>query len=70
SALNNLKLNFFERSTSNVDCLSEDIYAKVLEKSAAVNKIDPVAFHLRFTAKPPAIAAQLKQLYQAASQGQ
>jgi adenylate cyclase len=50
--LTNLKMNL-ELGDS-----QEDVYAKVLELPA-----DPNHFYIQFTAKPPAIAAQLDQLY-------
>ncbi len=55
--MSNIKLNFVSRDRS--DQVSEDVYAKVLEKSA-----DNGNFYLRFTAKPPIVAKQLDELYE------
>ncbi len=54
-ALANLKLNIKLESEQ----WSDDIYAKVLEKSA-----NPGAFYVEFTAKPPEVEKYLNQLYQ------
>ena len=56
--LTNIKLNLFAMGESTV--ISEDVYAKVLEKPTA-----PDQFYIRFTAKPPAVDSQLNTLYQA-----
>ncbi|MCT7983132.1 adenylate/guanylate cyclase domain-containing protein [Laspinema sp. A4] len=54
--LSNLKLNLLE---TNSEESREDIYAKVLEKPAT----EPHCFYIQFTAKPPAVAAHLEQVY-------
>ena len=54
-ALSNIKLNLFITDQAQA---SEDIYGKVLEKVA-----DSGNFYIRFTAKPPHVAAQLDTLY-------
>ncbi|AFY80764.1 CHASE2 domain-containing protein [Oscillatoria acuminata] len=54
--LSNLKLNLLE---TNSEERQEDIYAKVLEKPAA----EPHCFYIKFTAKPPAVAAYLDEVY-------
>jgi len=54
-ALANLKINMKLES----DQWSDDIYAKVLEKSA-----EPGSFYVGFTAKPPDVEKYLNQLYQ------
>ncbi|MGL5193293.1 MAG: adenylate/guanylate cyclase domain-containing protein, partial [Chroococcales cyanobacterium] len=54
--LSNLKLNLLE---GNFEGSQEDIYAKVLEKPAD----EPHCFYIKFTAKPPAVAAYLDNLY-------
>lgn len=56
-ALSNIKLNFLDPGSEH---LGEDIYAKVLEKSAP-----PGHYYLRFTAKPPEVEQHLRSLYQA-----
>ncbi|MDJ0708484.1 MAG: adenylate/guanylate cyclase domain-containing protein [Leptolyngbyaceae cyanobacterium MO_188.B28] len=56
--LTNIKLNLFARGDSTV--ISEDVYAKVLEKPTA-----PDQFYIRFTAKPPAVDSHLNTLYKA-----
>ncbi|MEM9946456.1 MAG: adenylate/guanylate cyclase domain-containing protein [Cyanobacteria bacterium P01_D01_bin.36] len=63
-ALNNLKLNFLQADSSGVESVSDDIYAKVIEQREQTGQS---IFQLRFTAKSPAIAAQLRQLYQSIS---
>jgi adenylate cyclase len=55
--LSNLKLNFL--TPSSPTGISDDIYAKVLEKS-----MEPGIFGIRFTALPPDIEAMLKKIYQ------
>jgi adenylate cyclase len=56
SALTNLKLNLL---TSNIPAeVSEDIYAKVLQKWA-----ERGSFYIRFTANPPAVQMRLDELY-------
>jgi adenylate cyclase len=60
SALTNLKLNLL---TSNTPAeVSEDIYAKVLEKPAQKG-----SFYIRFTGTPPAVQMRLDVLYQSIS---
>jgi adenylate cyclase len=55
-ALTNLKLNLL---TSNIPAeVSEDMYAKVLEKWA-----ERGSFYIRFTANPPAVQMRLDELY-------
>ena len=55
-ALTNLKLNLL---TSNIPAeVSEDIYAKVLQKWA-----ERGSFYIRFTANPPAVQMRLDELY-------
>ena len=56
--LTNIKLNLLAMGEPTM--ISEDVYAKVLEKST-----DPDQFYIRFTAKPPAVDTQLNSLYQA-----
>ena len=65
SALNNLKLNFLRSEVLGLEKTSEDVYAKVIEQK---DEREQGVFQLRFTAKPPAIAAQLDRLYQLISQ--
>ena len=57
--LTNIKLNLIP-SPQGTD-ISEDVYAKVLETPAEAG-----SFYIYFTAKPPAIANHLDQLYHAA----
>ncbi len=52
-ALINIKLNFLWEGKE-----SEDVYGKVLEKKAENGN-----FYIRFTAKPPDVAAKLESLY-------
>ena len=52
-ALINIKLNFLWEGEE-----SEDVYGKVLEKKAENGN-----FYIRFTAKPPDVAAKLESLY-------
>ncbi len=52
--LTNIKLNFLEVGGE----VSEDVYAKVLERTAEKGN-----FYIRFTAKPPQIEAKLEALY-------
>lgn len=60
SGLTNLKLNLL---TSNAPLeVSEDIYAKVLEKLAPKG-----SFYIRFTSTPPAVQMRLDALYQSIS---
>lgn len=56
----NIKINLI--LTEN-DSLSEDIYGKILEKTAPDS-----CFYIRFTAQPPTLKAQLDKLYQSLSQ--
>ncbi|MCG8366397.1 MAG: adenylate/guanylate cyclase domain-containing protein [Pseudanabaenales cyanobacterium] len=56
--LTNIKLNLLGKGESTV--ISEDIYAKVIEKPT-----EPDKFYIRFTAKPPTVNTQLNSLYQA-----
>ncbi len=56
-ALTNLKLNFL--IPSNPAEVSDDFYAKVLEKLA-----EPGYFYIRFTANPPTVKARLDALHQ------
>ena len=60
SGLSNIKLNLLAPNAPTD--VREDIYAKVLEKPAA-----PGSFYIRFTAKPPVVAAWLEELYRANS---
>jgi adenylate cyclase len=55
--LSNIKLNLLLNQQ-----WSEDVYAKVLEKTANSH-----CFYIYFTAKPPTVAAQIETLYQAIS---
>lgn len=55
--LSNIKLNLLTPAQKAE--LSEDVYAKVLEKSAENQN-----FYICFTAKPPEVEAQLNSLYQ------
>ncbi len=57
SGLTNLKLNLLLSDTPAK--VSEDIYAKVLEKLAPKG-----SFYIRFTATPPALQMRLDELYQ------
>ncbi|ACB51596.1 adenylate cyclase [Crocosphaera subtropica ATCC 51142] len=57
SGMTNIKCNLFSSETS--ELISDDIYAKVLDKS---NKNG--GFYIRFTAKPPNITKQLEEIYQ------
>lgn len=59
--LNNIKINLL--TSKNSAQLSEDIYAKVLEKVAGRG-----SFYIHFTSVPPAILTQFDQLYQMISQ--
>ncbi len=56
AALTNLKMNFL--GADNDDARDDDVYAKVLEKTA-----EPGRFFIRFTNRPPAIEAYLQQVY-------
>ena len=56
-ALTNIKMNLLGQNTPTG--ISEDIYAKVLEKPEPKQG----SFYIRFTAKPPDIAAKLEALY-------
>jgi len=58
SGLSNIKLNLLAPNAPTD--VREDLYAKVLERHAA-----PGSFYIRFTAKPPAVAAWLEELYRA-----
>ena len=53
----NLKLNFI--TPTNANPVSEDVYGKVLDKSAGSN-----GFYLIFTAKPPDIEARIAKVYE------
>ncbi|MDZ8260059.1 adenylate/guanylate cyclase domain-containing protein [Nostoc sp. ChiQUE01b] len=55
--LTNIKINFL--TSNNSSQLSEDIYAKVLEKLADVGR-----FYIHFTSVPPAVVTQFDKLYQ------
>ena len=55
SPLNNIKLNLLSDSPLTA---SEDVYAKVLDKPAETG-----CFYIRFTSKPPSVAARLDALY-------
>ncbi len=59
-ALTNLKLNLLTSNT--LPEVSEDIYAKVLEKPAQKG-----SFYIRFTGTPPAVQMKLDALYQSIS---
>lgn len=64
SKLTNIKLNLLSQDHSRE---SEDIYAKVLEYQTNYLQAVPEDenyFLIRFTAKPPDVAAQLEKLYQ------
>ncbi|MGK7879733.1 MAG: CHASE2 domain-containing protein [Crocosphaera sp.] len=56
-AMTNIRCNLLNVETSKA--LSDDIYAKVLEKSNTNGEV-----YIRFTAKPPDVAKQLEELYQ------
>lgn len=58
SGLSNIKLNLLGPNAPTE--VREDIYAKVLERPGA-----PGSFYIRFTAKPPVVAAWLEELYRA-----
>ncbi|HEY9709768.1 MAG TPA: hypothetical protein V6D48_16295, partial [Oculatellaceae cyanobacterium] len=60
SALTNLKLNLLTSNTP--EEVSEDIYAKVLEKPAQKG-----SFYIYFTGTPPAVQMRLDVLYQSIS---
>lgn len=60
SPLTNIKLNLLSQAAD----VSEDVYAKVLEKTARKGQ-----FYIRFTAKPPKVAARLDALYNAIGTG-
>jgi adenylate cyclase len=51
SPLSNIKLNLFNRDQEELAEISEDIYAKVLDKYGS-----PETFYIRFTFKPPVVA--------------
>ncbi|NER32182.1 MAG: adenylate/guanylate cyclase domain-containing protein, partial [Symploca sp. SIO1C4] len=53
--LNNIKLNLLNESQGEV---SEDIYAKVLDKPSTNG-----CFYIHFTARPPTVAARLDAIY-------
>ncbi len=57
SELSNIKLNLLSKYYG-IRQASEDIYAKVLEKS-----VDNGSFYIRFTAQPPAVKERLNSLY-------
>ncbi|MEH2304512.1 adenylate/guanylate cyclase domain-containing protein [Nostoc sp.] len=59
--LTNLKINLF--ISKNSAQVSEDIYAKVLEKPTTTGK-----FYINFTSVPPSLIAQFDNLYQIISQ--
>ena len=54
--LSNIKINFLNQESVE---MSEDFYAKVLEKIGGDGK-----FYIRFTARPPAIQSKLNQIYE------
>ncbi|WP_448560827.1 CHASE2 domain-containing protein [Trichothermofontia sp.] len=54
-ALTNIKLNLIDPNSQQ---MGEDIYAKVLEKSAPLGH-----YYVRFTAQPPEVAKQLQTIY-------
>ncbi len=54
-ALTNIKINLMSETPE----LTEDIYAKVIDQPAMEKQ-----FYIRFTAKPPAVQAQLNEIYQ------
>jgi len=58
SELSNIKLNLFSRYSGGFKA-SENIYAKVLEKTS-----DKVGFYICFTSKPPTVKHKLDALYQ------
>ena len=58
SGLNNIKLNFLKLNQTSQ--ISDDVYAKVLEKPAKKG-----SFYVHFTASPPEIKSQLNSLYEA-----
>ncbi|MGK7927870.1 MAG: CHASE2 domain-containing protein [Spirulina sp.] len=60
TALQNIKLNFlnFDAIADNKATISEDVYAKVMEKESKENK-----FYVKFTAKPPKINQKLLEIY-------
>ncbi|MFB2922499.1 CHASE2 domain-containing protein [Aerosakkonema funiforme] len=60
-ALTNIKMNLLTPDSEEV---SEDIYAKVLDKSAGDG-----SFHIYFTAIPPAVKERLDAIYKAGSKG-
>lgn len=60
SGLTNLKLNLLTPNSPTE--VSEDMYAKVLEKLA-----EPGSFYIRFTANHPAVQARLDALYESIS---
>ncbi|HEY9614130.1 adenylate/guanylate cyclase domain-containing protein [Allocoleopsis sp.] len=57
--LSNIKLNLL--TSTNTTEFSEDMYAKVLDRSA-----EKGSFYIHFTAKPPHVEARLNELYQTA----
>ncbi len=57
SGLTNIKCNLL--SSDNYQPISDDIYAKVLDKSN-----NNGGFYIHFTAKPPQVTKQLEELYQ------
>ncbi|MDJ0599082.1 MAG: adenylate/guanylate cyclase domain-containing protein [Crocosphaera sp.] len=57
SGMTNIKCNLLSSETS--QSISDDIYAKVLDKSNNNQR-----FYIRFTAKPPQVTKQLEELYQ------
>lgn len=61
-ALTNIKMNLLTPDSEEV---SEDIYAKVLDKSAGDS-----SFHIYFTAIPPAVKERLDAIYNSGSTGQ
>ena len=58
SPLTNIKINLLLSEMS--QDAQEDLYAKVLEDPG-----QPNTFYIRFTSKPPAVEAQLNQIYEA-----
>jgi adenylate cyclase len=59
--LQNIKLNFLNLEPTNTDdiTISEDVYAKVMEKEGKEEN-----FYVKFTAKPPKINQKLQEIYQ------
>ena len=64
SPMGNIKLNFLNFDAKGLPEISEDIYAKVLDKTTSEQ-----SFYIHFTFKPPAVAAKLLQLLTEAVNG-